>query len=572
MTDPRKSVAFALESGDFGSGDTVDHYENKKVFYSLPLGTWLTHSHGYKTESIYATGSKRREGAAYGQFQGDWQLNLVMDYDHTEFLDLIFDNQTKTAVTGMFEDGKQVYLHKWTKANQSFVPPFVFREKLLNRIANSNKGDDEVIITKGAIAKQAKFVRSAQDSKMNVTISGYYADIEIELADLSVTDYTTYSSPIGATQYSCMFLDSVSNDNYVRDVDSHEITIDLNPSLVFNTCSPIATTYYEGNTSIVWSAKTFSNDPRKKFQLRPFSGGVDALHNKPMTKGLMPMEAAYFVTYNLSARDLNTTIKDAIDDSPYMLEFKLIDTTVNSMTFPDGNGEKITDALQSVECTAVEISIRNTNSSGYKEWTHKIFAGTEYEGTGPGYTVKPLVEGVVKEFRPSITTTDEDILADGESTYTVQMPTGKTVKVSSTDWNTSRILIEATVGTALPAQQVTKYQGWFVVPYSLTSTGDGPVTLGSLFSGKTPTPSDTKPSGLTFTTNILAERTSSDIIDEGEPVTEVVRYLPSLVVSGTPASGTAGPYKYYIMKGYITPERKLVIEDRGMLLLTIASS
>ena len=152
------------------------------------------------------------------------------------------------------------------------------------------------------------------------------------------------------------------------------------------------------------------------------------------------------------------------------------------------------------------------------------------------------------------------------------MPVGKTVEVSSTDWNTSRILIEATVSTALPAQQVTKYQGWFVVPYSLTSTGDDPVTLGSLFSGKTPTPSDTIPSGLTFTTNILAERTSSDIIDEGEPVTEVVRYLPSLIVSGTPGAGTAGSYKYYIMKGYITPERKLVIEDRGMLLLKISSA
>ena len=151
--------------------------------------------------------------------------HLVVNYS---VLDLIFDNQTKTAVTGMFEDGKQVYLHKWTKQNQFFVPPFVFREKILNRIANSNKGDDEVIITKGAIAKQAKFVRSAQDSKMNVTISGYYSDIVIELADLSVTDYTTYSSPVGATQYSYMFLDSISNDNYVRDVDSHEITIDLN--------------------------------------------------------------------------------------------------------------------------------------------------------------------------------------------------------------------------------------------------------------------------------------------------------------------------------------------------------
>lgn len=356
MTSVRKSVSIAPETGEFGSGETAG------TFYALPYGTFFSHTARRGAESIYATGSKMRQTAAYGQFAGQWSLNFVMDYAHINILEMIFDGHLARKLNRSVTVGGAehvLYEHKFVKNNAGRVGHFVFCEKILNEIAGGDEGSDEVDLIKGAVASSITISRTMSGSQMHVEIQGVYCDQEVRLGGLESTDYVYPEGDL--TQYSCMFMDGKENEDYVRDVDQHSISIDMEVGLIYNTCSPIATAYYEGKSKFAWNAQTYSNNPKKKFQLRSFSGGMDSDHMQPAAKQMGPMEEAYFVTYSDSVRDnltYNGSLVAAIDGSEYMFEIKAIKSTVTSMTWQNGNGQKMMDVLSSVECNSIEITIR----------------------------------------------------------------------------------------------------------------------------------------------------------------------------------------------------------------------
>lgn len=582
MADPRKSVAIALEVGEFGkgyvknaSGDPVAPDQSGGIYYTLPPGTWCSHSNEYKAESIYTTGSKLRDTAAYGPFSGSWSIHFIMDYEHTEFLDLVFDShQVSTAVSGVTTDqGESVYNHTWTKSNATFIKPFVIREKLLNRIANSVNENalDEVVLLKGCIVRSVEFNRNQQGSQMEVRMSGLFADMEVQLAELSVTDYTPYDNTVGPTQYSCMFLDQENDEGYVRDVDSHSVKLDLDTSLVYNTCTPFATAYFEGQTHITWDAKTFANDPLKKFQLRPFSGGKDAMHLKPMAKGLMPMEEAYFTTYNLSMRDDEAvdTFVDAISTSPYLLRFELQDSTVNAMSWPDGEGEKITDSLQGVETTRLILTVRNTHST--TDWSNTI----NNNGTGASYsTVSP---GVTAKLSPTVTSTDTDLGYTTGDALSFTMKSGAYITISSTDLSRGKIAKSSIEDVAF--KNTNGYnvldEGWITLPYStpLYSPAAGaPATLQALFGLTNEQAAALVNDDLTFTVNWKKKGVATT--DGGTTAYEsTLGYYPTTTITGTPS--TPETYKHYIIKCHLVDDgsnKILIVEDRGILRIDITDS
>lgn len=575
MADPRQSVAFALETGEFASGEVDDVNGNPiapgygGVYYTFPPGVWISFSNEFKAESIFATGSKLRETQAYGPFSGSVNIHFLMDYDHTEFLDLIFDKHTigtnddGAAVPNVRDDnGHAVYEHTWRKNNATFIKPFVIRVKRLNRIANSVNPDahDEAIYLKGCVAKSIEFNRNQQGSQMEVRIAALFADMEVQLADLDVTDYTAYTSPVGAAQYSCMFLDEESKEGYVRDVDSHSVKMDIDTSLVYNTCTPFATAYFEGQTHITWDAKTFANDPEKKFQLRPFSGGYDAKHLKPMAKGLMPMENAFFTTYNLSMRDQDLDdITDAIDQSPYLIKFHLVDSTINAMSWPDGEGEKITDALQSVETTELILTIRNIK--GTKTWGNKIALNN---GRGGAYEAIPII-GVYGKLRPEVTVNDIDV---NESSTSYTMAEGAYVVVPDNDITKGKAFM-----TGVSGESFSKVlEDWIIIPYNtaLYDVQSGaPATLQALFELSSDAAAALVNSGLSSSVNWVASGTT--YVDDGDTITTADAFYPRTTLSGT--LGTAGTYKYYIVKAHLIPTdddgRQLVIDDHGILRVDI---
>lgn len=582
MADPRKSVAIALEVGEFGkgyvnnaSGTPVAPSQAGGIYYTLPPGTWISHSNEFKAQSIYTTGSKLRDTAAYGPFSGSWSIHFIMDYEHTEFLDLIFDDhQVSAAVSGVTTDmGASVYNHTWTKSNATFVKPFVIREKLLNRIANSVNEDalDEVILLKGCITRSVEFNRNQQGSQMEVRMSGQFADMEVQLAALSSTDYTDYNNTVGPTQYSCMFLDEESDEGYVRDVDSHSVKLDLDTSLVYNTCTPFATAYFEGQTHITWDAKTFANDPLKKFQLRPFSGGKDALHLKPMAKGLMPMAEAYFTTYNLSMRDTEglDTFVDAISTSPYLLRFELKDSTVNAMSWPDGEGEKITDTLQGVETTKLILTVRNTHST--TGWANKI------NNNGQGTTYTPVPPGVTAKLRPTITSEDADLGYTTGSALSFTMKSGAFITISSADINRGKIVKSSVEDSAFKSTNGYNIldEGWITLPYStaLYSPPSGaPATLQELFDLTNEQVAALVNDDLTFTVNWKKKGIA---ITDGDTTTyeSTLGYYPTTTITGTPS--TPGTYKHYIIKCHLEDSgntKILIVEDRGILRIDVTAA
>ena len=300
MTAIRKSVVFAPESS-FGSGEPktsiIPKSGNNFQYCHFPPGTFISHTGARQAQSVFTTGSKRRAGAIYGNFTGSWNISFPLDYNYLEPLSMIFEtieatdlNSDKFTVFTTLDTVSSgnpypsgAYLHYLRKSNADRVGSFVIREKILNKIAGGGDYSDEVTILKGCVAKTINATRSASGSQYNIEISGFYSDQETKLGSLDATDYDMSANMDGTTQYSCMFMDGIADTDYVGDVDSHSFSIENNSNLVYNTCTPIAKTYYEGQTNVSWNAQTYSNDPQKKFKLRPNSGGQDSTHMIPIS-------------------------------------------------------------------------------------------------------------------------------------------------------------------------------------------------------------------------------------------------------------------------------------------------
>lgn len=380
MTAIRKSIVFAPES-TFGSGtpdtDIISKSGNDYRYCHFPPGTFISHTGARQAQSVYTTGSKRRAGAVYGSFSGSWNISFPLDYDYLEPLAMVYETigaadnsadpfevfETLDDATPAYPTGS--HIHYFMKDNAKRIGSFVIREKILNHIAGGGEYSDEVTILKGCVAKSINATRSASGSQYNIEISGTYADQETKLGSLDATDYDMSQTMDGTTQYSCMFMDGIENTDYVGDVDSHSFTMENNSNMVYNTCTPIAKAYYEGQTNVSWNAQTYANDPQKKFKLRPNSGGYDSSHMKPMGKGLKPMSYATWATYSTSCRDATESIATyvaAIQQSAQSFVVCAKNSTVKSMTWQKGDGSKMMDSLSSVECDEIRIRAVNTNT------------------------------------------------------------------------------------------------------------------------------------------------------------------------------------------------------------------
>jgi hypothetical protein len=397
MTAIRKSVVFAPET-TFGSGEPdyahADGLTQDKPYCQFPPGTFISHTGARQAQSVYTTGSKRRAGAVYGSFSGTWNISFPFDYNYLEPLTMIFEMTATADVTNdAFDPFTQLgttsgtsypsgsTLRFFRKDNSKRVKSFVIREKILNEMAGGSIGSDEITTLKGCVAKSFNVTRSASGSQMNIEISGVYSDQKTELGSLDATDYDMSTTMDGLAQYSCMFMDGITDDDYVGDVDSHSFSIDNNANLVYNTCTPIAKQYYEGQTNVSWNAQTYSNDPAKKFKLRPNSGGYkgsDWPVLQPLGKGLKPMTYATWATYSTSLRDQPAgstidTYKEAIQASDHSFVACAKNSTVKSMTWQKGDGSKMMDSLSSVECDEIRLRIVNKSPN---VWTHACASPT----------------------------------------------------------------------------------------------------------------------------------------------------------------------------------------------------
>lgn len=391
MTEIRKSIVFKKISPlEFGSKEAMEEADKTEGWSVFPPGTHFSFTASRQAEGIYGTGNKFREAVSYGAFSGSWNLSFILDYNHLEPLEMVFESVTATVPKADDKASDATFVFK--KTNTTRVGHYAFRIKQMNVIAGGPSGSDEVVTLYGCVAKQISISRTAQSSQAAVEMNGTFADMKTMLGTLASTDYKEYADDTEIAQYSCMFMDDFTDSNYVADVDSHTVTVENAVSFVYNTCKAFATGYYEGRATIQWNAQTYSNDPQNKFRLRVNSGGVDSSHLRPMCKGLKPMAKTIFTTYsgtacsdnnnasenssNAGEDDSDTSdnsigIKKAHDNSKYSMDIELTKSVVKSITYPKGESGKMSDALSSVDCSGITITVKRPKTLG-NIWTNVI--------------------------------------------------------------------------------------------------------------------------------------------------------------------------------------------------------
>lgn len=395
MTAIRKSYLIAIEDPNegFGKGIPMKDEHGNELWYTVPQGFYISLSSSTQATSLYGTGAKIRQNTVYGSFAGSWNASYVMDFNHLEFFSILFDtidNETpedagtqeihKNSANFSTSD-PEVFEHRFRKLNSKRQRSYVLKELVLNKIANGHY--DKETIYKGFLARNIQIARSTSGSQMAVEMSGVFADKKSRLlSGENGSFFMQIASPL--TQYSCMYmgLDAEPIDSdAIPQVDSHSINIETNVSLVYSTCSPIATDFFEDRTMFAWNATAYMNDPTRKFELLPNSGGTlnpnvtgdvlfedEAVNRKfslqPMGKNLKPLEWVNFITYDESVRDnwrenYYGSIVDAYDNSEHVVWIQAKNSTVKSTTTPKGDGSKLQDSLSSVECDEIIITIKN---------------------------------------------------------------------------------------------------------------------------------------------------------------------------------------------------------------------
>lgn len=358
MTSVRMSFVFAPEDefkGGIGS----------KKWIAPPPGSYFSSTGTRQTSAIYTTGSKKWETTAYGAYSGTWDWTFMLDYHYLEPLMLAFDtvndlkwveNPTYDAFIGV--GNKFVF----KKGKTGRVPSFTVRRKILHTVAGGDT--DELVELYGCVVSTISFTRSATTSQYQVQMSGTYANEEMRLGELPKTDYQEYDGEL--VEYSCVSIgDSVDSTidtaNYVANTDSISISIQNNTNMVFNTCTPFATQYYEDRNQFQVSTSCYSTDPQA-YKTRMYSGGFTNEKLKPLSKGLKPMEKMFITSFNGLVEDSEASstgelLRNAYRDSDKSIMFEISKLVVKSMKWVNGDGSKLTDSLSSVDCKDVVLTI-----------------------------------------------------------------------------------------------------------------------------------------------------------------------------------------------------------------------
>ena len=330
-----------------------------------PPGSYFSSTANRQTSSIYTTGSKKWETTAYGAFSGTWDWTFMLDYFYLEpfllaFDKVFIDNNITPKVWGdssTYDDYKGSTF-KFMKGQTGRVPSFTVRRKILHRIAGGET--DEMVELMGCVVSSISFSRSASTSQYQVQMSGTYATEKMTLGNLDETDYQPYEGEL--VEYSCVAVadsadSTIDGATYIANTDSISISIQNNTNMVYNTCTPFATQYYEDRNQFQISTSCYSTDP-EAYKTRMYSGGYDSSKRAPMSKGLKPMEKMFIISFNGEVDE--NKVSDAYDNSECSICFEATKLVVKSMKWVNGDGSKLTDSLSSTDCKDIAFTVKRT--------------------------------------------------------------------------------------------------------------------------------------------------------------------------------------------------------------------
>lgn len=368
MTSVRQSIIYSLEDDDgFGTGKG-DSYS----WLAPPPGSFFDSTSSVATQRIQSAGSKYLDTIAYGKRSGTWRWTFPLDYNYLEPLYLVFEGSTPGAGTAQTVGSTTTYMYTFTKANAERVRSFTVRRVKLNVMAGGLRstpntsgvlgGLDEIVELRGMVCTSVTFSRTSGTSQMNVEMSGFYTDEVMTKGRFGATDYQPYQGNL--VEYSCLFIGSVADSNYVANTESLSITIDNQSEAVYNICTPIAKEYVENITNYTFSTTAYSNDP-SHWEQRVYSGGFDNTALRPMTKGLKPIETMHIVSYDQTVDTSAPSWSGAIANSTKKVDIAITKCEVKSLQWQNGDGSKLQDVISSSMCQKIEFTIlspRNTTA------------------------------------------------------------------------------------------------------------------------------------------------------------------------------------------------------------------
>ncbi len=367
MTGVRQSVRVGKESR-FGSG-AVD----SDGWFALPPNFFLQATPTISTTELYSEGSKFFDTVDYGQFSGSWEISFAMDYEHLGLYSMIFDKveHITPAEDSTLDDGK--YKHVFSISNNARVGSFVIQGVVLNDIT-SNGGRNERFTLKGCVAKSIRLSRSSGASRMTVTMSGFYVDEETELGTFGSL-YQDYEGQL--IEFSCMFWGEAEEANYVANVESLTMGLDIGAAPNYTVCRSMPVGFYSGKCDIQLGMTTYAND-FERYRARVLGGGkvsTNTTENKDkvitnykfMCKRKAPAPEVTIAAFT-ECRDNYETFDKAIVASDNTATFKMEDVILNSFTRQKGDGSRLIDQMSSSKCRKLTMTIVNGSADlGYQK-------------------------------------------------------------------------------------------------------------------------------------------------------------------------------------------------------------
>lgn len=346
MTGVRQSFMVAKETS-FASGEPDDD-----GWFHLPPNFFAQATPTVSTTELYGAGSKFYETVDYGQFSGSFEMSFAMDYENLALYQMIFDTVT-TASAGA---GK--WKHTFSLRNNALVPSFVIKGVTLNGIT-VNGGQDERFTLVGCVAKSIRFSRSSGAARTTVTISGFYSDEKTELGDYG-TFYEDYDGHL--VEFSCLFKGEAESANYMANVESITIGLDIGTNPNYTTCRGTSVGYYGGKADIQLGMTAYAND-FLRYRALVMGGGsktteISSNVYRFMCKGKRPMPLMTVASFT-ECRDEGETFESAIGKSDRSVAFIVENVIMNSFTRQKGDGSRLIDQMSSSKCRKLTIEIVN---------------------------------------------------------------------------------------------------------------------------------------------------------------------------------------------------------------------
>lgn len=402
MTGIRQSIVFSKEKdGQYGQGK-----DPNAVWLAPPPGTFFTSTHNRGVQRVQTTGSKFWDTQAYGQLSGTWTWTFTMDYEYLEPFYFVFESigSFPAAAPGPANSGINAgmgvtmssantsgkKIHTFQKINNDRVKSFTVLRKINNQMVGGSR--NEITQLTGCVVKSVQFQRNAATSKIDVSLSGFYANERLLASSATSgiwkTDYEDYENDTGGlVEYACLYIGGLNDGEYMANTESFGISMDNSAAAVYSVCSPFASNYYEGLANVSFSTTCYSTDPLQ-YKTRLYSGGYTNTPPQsngayiPMSKGMKPVPKMCIgcysnqinrddPTYESGAQDglptnnnsansaSNKTVAVAFAESEKALGFQLDQVVIKSMPWQKGDGSKLQDSLSGCETRKLTMYIKS---------------------------------------------------------------------------------------------------------------------------------------------------------------------------------------------------------------------